>query len=108
VDVALALKNLGVVKNRLGQPKQALQYLARALAIRESRLGSEHSETISTVQAIANIDREQGHFERARAGYSRVLAARERRYGGAHASLVAPLLGLALLAEQAGDRERAL
>jgi Tetratricopeptide repeat len=56
----------------------------RALAIRETRLGTDHPTTASSLNNLAVVLADQGDLDAARSLHERALAIREARLGADH------------------------
>jgi serine/threonine-protein kinase len=70
------LEELARVSIYLGDLSGAEGLAKRALAIKEGSFGREHSETLSTLGALASIYRFQGRFELAESTFREVLSRR--------------------------------
>jgi tetratricopeptide (TPR) repeat protein len=68
------------------QAARALQ--ERALAIREARLGADHSDTAWSLHNLAAVLHDQGDLDRARTLLERALAIRWARLGADHPDTV--------------------
>jgi tetratricopeptide (TPR) repeat protein len=67
-----------------GEHPQARLVLEDALAIRETRLGPDHPDTATSLDALATVLRTQGDLDGARRRYQRALAIREAKLGPDH------------------------
>jgi tetratricopeptide (TPR) repeat protein len=72
-DVAMAMNDLAVVANQLGELEQARSLHERALAIREAVLGSDHPHVATSLGNLAGVLRVQGELEQARSLHERAL-----------------------------------
>jgi serine/threonine protein kinase/tetratricopeptide (TPR) repeat protein len=89
---------LGLTYARLGQYDKARRHLARAMGLREEKLGPEHSETLDTDSALATVLREsRTDWHEAAERFRRVYEVRLRRLGPRHADTLVALNNLALV-----------
>lgn len=87
----LGLTDLTRIQELLGQSlaaqgkyNDALEWHSRALAGREKALGSDHPDTLATVNNMAIVFRSQGKYDDALEWYSRALAGMEKALGSDH------------------------
>ena len=76
---------------------QAEPLFLRALTLREQLLGSEHPDTASTLQALADLYYRQGKYEQVEPLLKRVLAIRQQVLGPEHPAIADTLSALGSL-----------
>ena len=64
-----------------GKYKEALPLTEKAVTLAESALGKEHSETLTSVNNLAELYKAQSHYQEAEPLYLRALEAFERVFG---------------------------
>jgi tetratricopeptide (TPR) repeat protein len=82
---------------------EARTLFERALAIRQSVLGPEHSGTALSLSNLADLVRCQGELDAARPLFERALAIYDKVFGPEHSATASPLNNLALLLRDQGD-----
>ena len=90
-----------------GQYRETEPLWNSALAMCERVLGPEHPETLSTVNNLAELYRNQGKYELAGPLYQRALEARERVLGSEHPDTLSTVNSLAILYSVQGKHELA-
>jgi tetratricopeptide (TPR) repeat protein len=98
---------LGTADQKIGHYDQAERHLLRAVDLRVAILGTEHPETLTTMNERAIVLRDAGRWEEARGLFERVWEARQRVLGVEHPDTLASIGYLALLARDRDDQEQA-
>jgi tetratricopeptide (TPR) repeat protein len=98
----LANRLAGYGYGALGAYLQARPLLERALAIRETALGPNHSYTVTSLDNLAELFRAAGELATARPFYERALAICERALGPDHPQTTAVRNNLAALVRGVG------
>ena len=80
-----------------GQYNEAEELFKGALAGNEKNLGLEHSETLRTVQNLANVYAGKGRYDEAEELYKRVLAGNEEKLGAKNPDTLGTVEGLAIV-----------
>ncbi len=94
--VEAAIHNaLGTTYNLLGEYTVAEPHLLRALELRESELGDEHPDTLSSVNGLARLYQDQGRYEEAEPLLAETWAIRQRVLGPEHADTLESMTNLA-------------
>ena len=102
-QAATLANNLGYHLNMIGDYAAARPLYARALAIREQVLGSDHPHTAQSLNNLALLLRATGDYAAARPLLERALAIREQVLGSDHPATASSLNNLALLLQATGD-----
>ncbi len=96
--IAAELHNVvGDVYRRLGLYPQAEEHLPLALDIRRRLLGEEHSDTLTSMNSLANLYLAQGRYADAEPRYLKTLEIRKRVLGEEHSDTLASMANLATL-----------
>jgi tetratricopeptide (TPR) repeat protein/predicted Ser/Thr protein kinase len=103
-----ALDALALAHKAGGVYESARDLHARALAIRETQLGSEHPELALSLNNLANVEHATGRYDEAEALHQRALSIRERAFGPDHPDVATSLVHLANAHQAAGDLAEAL
>jgi tetratricopeptide (TPR) repeat protein len=106
-DVAQALYGKAVLLMDLADYESARPLLERALALRESELGPDHTEIgwISVILGRSYL--ETGRLEDARPFFERALDIQKRSVGPNHPSMALPLTKLAIIDRRQGEADLA-
>ncbi|MCL2875749.1 MAG: tetratricopeptide repeat protein [Betaproteobacteria bacterium] len=104
-DSATIYRNLGFALYRLGEYEEALNWYQKALAIRESALGSESLEMAETCEDIAAVYESQSNYQVALDWYNRALAVREKALGANHPSVVTVYGRVAAIRQRLGEKD---
>jgi|GEM_PF-7000384 len=91
-----------------GRYVEALEWLVKALAIRESVLGKDHPSTADTYNNIARVYGVQGRYVEALELYSKALAIRESVFGKDHPDTANTYHNIATVCMKQGDYDKAL
>ncbi len=81
--------------------------LRKALLIRETALGAEHSSTASSLTNLAELYKAQGKYEQAEPLYLRALEILEKNLGAEHPDIIPPLNNLAAMYKDQDKYEQA-
>jgi CHAT domain-containing protein/Tfp pilus assembly protein PilF len=100
--VADTLAGLGYLYDRRGKLKEAEEHLARAVAIREATLGSEHVDVAALLAYLAHVHSSQGRYPDAERQLARALAIREKTLGPEHPTVATTLTLIANLQQARG------
>jgi non-specific serine/threonine protein kinase/serine/threonine-protein kinase len=95
--IATTLTNLGGTLSRQAQYGEALEILERALAVKESNLGTAHPDVASTLYNLGVLHRREERYDTAGALLSRALGIRETALGSDHPSVARTLNSLAII-----------
>jgi Tfp pilus assembly protein PilF len=79
--VASTLNNLGLVRQRLGEPDLAVELYERALGIKEAVYGPDHPRVAGTLNNLAVARQELGEHAVANELFERALRMAEAAYG---------------------------
>ncbi|HUH00673.1 MAG TPA: serine/threonine-protein kinase [Kofleriaceae bacterium] len=93
--VAHALTELGELAMQRGELDQARQSFARALEVREAKLGAQHPSLAPPLRGLAGILAERGDHAAACTTFARAVAVLEAAYGATHEDLAPVLFGWA-------------
>ena len=85
-----------------GAYKQAQPWLLQCCTVAEIRLGTDHLDTATSLNNLANLYNLQGRYSEAEPLYLRSLSINETQLGADHPAVAASLNGLALLYELQG------
>ncbi|KAL0636312.1 hypothetical protein Q9L58_004769 [Maublancomyces gigas] len=99
---------LGQLFMAQGKYVDALEWYGRALAGREKALGSDHPNTLDTVNNMASVFDSQGKYDDALEWYRRALAGREKALGGDHPSTLNTVNNMASVFDNQGKYDDAL
>ena len=101
--LAASLMALAALESAEGHLRAARPILERAVGIRESVFGADHTATADTISQLADVVRDMGDFTASRALYERALGIRERALGPRHPAVASSLAGLGYLTYVMGD-----
>jgi tetratricopeptide (TPR) repeat protein len=107
VNTAIALNNLGVVRQRQHRYNEALELFSQALALLEQKYGPEHPVVLGPMSNIAVLYGETGRVAEGDALFRRAQAICERSMPPNHPSHANLLAGYAAFLRRAGDKSRA-
>jgi tetratricopeptide (TPR) repeat protein len=107
VEAAFLLKQIGSYLKDRARYTEAEPLYARALAIREQQLGSDHPNTATILNNLAGLYCNQGKYEQAEPLYIRALAITEQQLGSDHPDTASTLNNLAELYRNQGKYEQA-
>ena len=79
----------------VGEPKAAQARYEQTLAFAQRELGPEHTETLSTLNQLGNLYKDEGRYDDARKALEQVLAITERAAGKDHPGVASALNNLA-------------
>jgi tetratricopeptide (TPR) repeat protein len=99
---------LGRVRHRLGQTKEALADLQEAYRLSRAKLGPDHPDTLTTLSSLANVMRDTGQLAEAADLQAEALALRRTKLGESHPETVENVGTLAFLQQDLGRHEQAL
>lgn len=92
----------------LGEPGLALPQYERALALRRSILGSDHADTLQSMNYLAEAYRINGQLDKALPLFQETLAKRKARLGLDHDDTLISMNNLAAAYHAAGEFDKAL
>ena len=101
--VAYWYNTLGIISRYQGNYRLALQRFQRALAIRRSKLGMEHRDTLSTLSNTALMLAKLGYWREAEPLSRQAYEGNSRLLGPNHANTVTSLSNLGLLNMDLGN-----
>jgi tetratricopeptide (TPR) repeat protein/predicted Ser/Thr protein kinase len=107
VAEAMLLANLGNLEKRVGNLEGAMDFHAKALAIREEELGTEAIDVAASLGDIGALHRRMKRFEQAWTHFDRELEIKRNALGDDHPSLVPSRLHRANLALDQADYDKA-
>ena len=107
-DAGTLMNNLALVYYNQGDYEKALEYIGKALAIRERVLGSEHPSTADTYNNLAIVYYDQCDYEKALEYHGKVLAIREGVLGRDHPDTADTYNNMANVYAAQGDHVKAL
>ncbi len=105
---AVLLSNLANLDRRSGQYQQAIDRLAIARTIFETRYGLENARVAAVIENEALVVARLGSPEKALVAHRRALQIREGLYDGAHADIANSLNNIAILLRKLGETQEAL
>jgi tetratricopeptide (TPR) repeat protein len=73
----MSMNNLATVLRDQGKYEQVEEMLRQALRLRETVLGKEHPDTLTSISNLATVLRDQGKYEQAEEMYLQALRLRE-------------------------------
>jgi serine/threonine protein kinase len=106
-DRNLGLNNLGYTLLLAGERTEARRYIQAALSANERTYGPDHVQVARTLQSLGELERQEGHLDRARALLLRGLDIFQR-IDSENPELPDTLLSLARLEETDGHLEESL
>jgi serine/threonine protein kinase/tetratricopeptide (TPR) repeat protein len=107
--VAAAIRHtMGNTYFYLGKPKLAIAQLELAVADRRAHLGRDHSDTLDSVDDLAEAYLESGQFDKAIPLYEETLKLREAAQGLGYERRHVTMSGLALAYREAGRLKEAI
>ena len=107
LEVAKTLCNLALVYEQMREDGKAEPLLQRAMQIRETAFGFEHSESAPVLESLALLFQRRNDFAQAEALHLRALSIREKAFGLEHAATAYSLNNLATLYSAMGDFTKA-
>ncbi|KZP24368.1 TPR-like protein [Athelia psychrophila] len=90
-----------------GRYEEAVALCQHALAGQTQQLGEDHPDTLSTVNNLAELYRQQAKYEAAETLCQRALSGRELQLGRTHRDTLSAVHNLATLYEQQGKLDKA-
>jgi len=100
-------QTIGKTYEDLGLYPDAQRHLERALDLRRRALGGEHSDTLSTMNDVADLLQYQGKYVQAEPLITKVLEVRRRVLGKEHLDTLNTMASLALLYRYQGKYPQA-
>jgi tetratricopeptide (TPR) repeat protein len=85
------IERLGLIDDGLGRPEEAMRDFERALALFRKNLGPADGAVAKTLDAMAVVEFERGHYDASRELDTRALALDEEVYGRLHPSVALDL-----------------
>ena len=107
-DTGELFNNMAGVYYAQGDYEKVLEYLGKALAIRERVLGTGHPDTATTYNNMAVVYHAQGDYEKALKYNGKALAIRERVLGKDHPDTATTYNNMAAVYEDQSYYEKAL
>ena len=92
----------------LGDYNKALEYYGKALEIKESKLGKDHTDTAATYNNIAGVYDANGDYDKALEYYGKALKIVESKLGKDHPDTATTYNNIALVYKAKGDYDKAL
>ncbi|MBK6920075.1 MAG: serine/threonine protein kinase [Deltaproteobacteria bacterium] len=105
--VAVALRNLALVRNQLGEVRDARTLATRAVEITSASSGPDHPRVAEALSMLCKLDHDVGAFEDGKSCWQRVLSIDEVALGPEHPTVANDLHGLAIGLSQLGDHAAA-
>lgn len=105
---ALLASDIGALERALGNPRRALEYYQRALALHRQREGDGHASTALSLRNVAIAYRELGDYKAALELGERALTMSLAAQGPRHRAIAAALGELGLTHADLGDYRKAL
>ena len=105
---ARILNDLGLSYQDQGDYSQALEYLFKALAIKEKKLGKEHPNVANSYNNIGIAYSKQGNYEKALEYLFKALAIEEKKLGKEHPDVALSYNNIGTLYFHQGNYEKAL
>jgi tetratricopeptide (TPR) repeat protein/tRNA A-37 threonylcarbamoyl transferase component Bud32 len=107
-EVEAAVKNtFGVAYFKLGRHEKARPLLESALEIRQRVHAGQHPDVAESMDYLADLERDEGHFAMADSLYRAALAMRRSTLGNFHPDVTVSLIGLGILRREMRDFEAA-
>ncbi len=85
------VERLGLIDDGLGRPEDAMRDFERALGLFRKNLGPADGAVAKTLDAMAVVEFERGHYDASRDLDTRALAIDEEVYGGVHPAVALDL-----------------
>jgi eukaryotic-like serine/threonine-protein kinase len=104
---AFLLVTLALIDGETGAHEDAKRLLERAIALRETALGSEHPLVAYSLDSLANVHYATGAYDEAKRLYERAIALREAALGPEHPRVAYSLNSLAAVHYATGDYDEA-
>jgi tetratricopeptide (TPR) repeat protein len=99
---------LGTSYGYLGEPGLAIRQLEQALALRQQALGSDHVDTLASMNNLAMAYKDAGQLAKALPLWEQTLAKFEEQLGPDHPTTLTSMNNLANAYQQIGQRNKAL
>ncbi|KAH6880031.1 caspase domain-containing protein [Thelonectria olida] len=99
------LFNIGVCLYLLGKYQQAEKAHRAGLQLRQKAMGAEHTDTLSSMNSLANVLQRQGRYWQAEEMHQQTLELRQKVLGQQHPDTLASMNNLALLFINQGKYE---
>ena len=106
--LASVLHNIGYGYQCMGDYDKALEYYGKALEIRESKLGIDHTDTATTYNNIAGVYWAKGDYAKALEYHGKALEIRESKLGKDHPDTATTYNNIAGVHYAKGDYDKAL
>jgi tetratricopeptide (TPR) repeat protein len=107
-DTAATYNNMALVFNSQGRHAEALEYHAKALAIKRDVLGERHPDTAATYNNMAVVFDDQGRHVEALEYYAKALAIRRDVLGERHPDTANTYNNMAVVFDDQGRHAEAL
>ena len=107
-DIAFPLHDLGMLLKHQGKFSESERFYLRALEIRSSQLGDDHSLTNTTRHNLAALYVVQGNTKQARPLFEKTLAFNEKRLGSKHPDLLHQYNELGMMYSENADFPKAI
>ena len=91
-----------------GRHDKALEYHAKALAIKRAVLGDDHPDTAGTYHNMAVVCKNQGQYDKALGYYEKALAIRRAVFGDDHPHTASTYNNMASVYDNQGQYDKAL
>ena len=100
--------NLAISYDAAGQTERALKLREETLALRKTKLGPDHPDTLMSMNNLANGYRDTGQRDRALKLREEALALWKAKLGPDHPGTLESMYDLAISYRDAGQNDRAL
>ncbi|HUG43738.1 MAG TPA: serine/threonine-protein kinase [Acidobacteriota bacterium] len=101
--VANTMNDLALALEEEGELEQALSMMERSASLHEELLGLEHPRTLTLINNLAGVHRDQGRLEAAEPLYRKVLEVKDRMSVEKNAAYAHPLYGLGRVLMEKGE-----
>lgn len=106
LEICDTLTRMAMLRNKMGEPKQAFSQLQRVMRIQE-RHDVEKHEFSGTLCNMAAVNAALGEHEKAKVLYQSVLSTQEKQYGQWYPEIATTLSNLAMVYMALGEYEDA-
>jgi non-specific serine/threonine protein kinase/serine/threonine-protein kinase len=100
-------RTLGNAYRALAEYGEAQKHLERCVALRQTKLGADHPDTLASLNDLAELYQDRGRYDEAEALYKQVLQVCRAKLGADHPDTLITMNMLALLYQDRGRYDEA-
>ena len=108
IYIAVSYNNIGMVYQTKSDYDKALEYLNKALTIRKSKLGEEHTDVARSYNNIGLVYQAKSDYDKALKYFNKALAIQKAKLGEEHTDVATFYNNIGLVYSDKGDYDKAL